>query len=298
MARGSKAKIEGRGWLSRTSYRFFGGMSGLKAMKQAYNKTGIPLLYEAYLSIMVLTSLAVLPLSLTSAWLIHVFLLRLSPFQALFPSIIVALVSSLLSVFVFVAYPSYRVSRRAKVIDSSLIYTVGYSRVLALAGLSIERILERISEVDSNKVIREMARRAIADVRIFGLDVVSSLDDLSARSASQTFSKLLEGITNTMKTSGNLAELFAFETGRLYEKKLEELENTIGMLAYLGEIYVSLIVVSPIIFILMLTILSVLGGNAFGLPPVLQINIIVLLGIPVLAFVFAIILDSILREED
>jgi len=297
MTRGSKAETEGRGWLTRTSYRFLGGRSGFKAMKQIYDKTGISLQYEAYLSTMVMTVFTVLLLSLTSAGLIHVFLLGLNPFQALIPSMILASVPSLLSMFVFIAYPSYRASRRAKVIDSSLIYTVGYSRVLALAGLSIERILERISEVDGNRVIREMAKRVIADIRIFGLDVVSSLEDLSARSASQIFSKLLEGITNTMKTSGNLAELFAFEAGRLYEKKIEELENTIGILAYLGEIYVSLIVVSPIIFILMLTILSVLGGNAFGLPPVLQINIIVLFGIPLMAFVFAIILDSILREE-
>jgi flagellar protein FlaJ len=292
-----KKKVEGRGWLPRASNRLLGEVSGFREMKEVYYKAGIPLIYEAYLSSMVLTTLVILPIGFASSWLIHVNILKLDPIQALIPSAIIAAVCSMLSIFSFIAYPSYRAGQRRKKIDTDLIYTVGYSRILALSGLSAESIFERISEVDSNSIIRNMAKRIIMDIKVFGLDVVSSLKDLSARSASLTFSNLIEGIVNTTKASGNLAELFAFEANRLYKEKLEELNKVSGILTYLGEIYVSLIVVSPIVFIIMLTILSILGGNAFSLPPVVQINILVFFGIPLMAFIFAIILDGILHEE-
>jgi hypothetical protein len=55
-------------------------------------------------------------------------------------------------------------------------------------------------------------------------------------------------------------------------------------------------VVGPILFILMITILSVFSGA--GSSSVLQLNLIVFFGIPVLAAAFIIILDTQLEGDE
>ena len=61
----------------------------------------------------------------------------------------------------------------------------------------------------------------------------------------------------------------------------------------MAELYITLVVVGPIIFIVMLSIFGLLPTGG-GLPdPILLINIIVFLGIPVLSVVFILLLDSV-----
>ena len=57
-------------------------------------------------------------------------------------------------------------------------------------------------------------------------------------------------------------------------------------------------VVTPILFIMIISILSILGTNALGGSPVMQMNLMVFLGIPILGFIFTIILDQTLGSED
>jgi hypothetical protein len=48
----------------------------------------------------------------------------------------------------------------------------------------------------------------------------------------------------------------------------------------------------------MITILSVMGNVAFGISPVMQLNLLVFFGIPALSAVCVIILNGILPEEE
>ena len=76
------------------------------------------------------------------------------------------------------------------------------------------------------------------------------------------------------------------------------MKNTLTGLVYIGEIYVTLMVVTPVLFILMVTILSILGGVSLGGSPVLQLNLLVFAGIPIMAAVFIIFLDMFLEAEE
>ena len=79
--------------------------------------------------------------------------------------------------------------------------------------------------------------------------------------------------------------------------KKEGLKKLTGNLTYKREIYVTAMVVAPILFILMITILSVLGSS-FGTSSVLQLNLIVFFGIPLMASGIIIVLDTMLGGEE
>ena len=103
---------------------------------------------------------------------------------------------------------------------------------------------------------------------------------------------------NTVKTSGDLKGLLTFETEKLLHAKREQLKKTLSTLIALGEIYITAMVLGPIVFIIMLTILSVMGNVAFGLSPAEQLNLIVFFGLPILSAVIIVILNGILPEEE
>ena len=49
-------------------------------------------------------------------------------------------------------------------------------------------------------------------------------------------------------TSGDLKTLLSYEVERQLSRKKEKLRNTLTTLVYVGELYVTLLVVTPVIF--------------------------------------------------
>ena len=286
-------------YLAVLSYRLFGRMSShFTFLKKAYVQSGLSKSYESYMALMLFSSSVAFLSIFVADSLVNSILFGLPLFQSLTASLILSCIFLLIVPVIFISYPIYRADQRKKQIETSLVYTTGYMGVLAAGGISAERIFERVTQVEQHLPIRELASRAMANIRIFGLDVVSSLNDVILHSPSETFSKLLTSITNTLKTSGDLKSLLTFETQRLLHTKKEELKKTLNTMTAFGELYITGVVIGPIVFIVMITILSVMGTVTFGISPVMQLNLLVFFGIPALSAVCIVILNGILPEEE
>ncbi len=71
---------------------------------------------------------------------------------------------------------------------------------------------------------------------------------------------------------------------------LKKYADTLSMLS---EVYVALLLTAPLLFIIMLSVMSVLGGGSLGgLSSDMLLRLITYLGIPVCAAIFLIIVDS------
>ncbi len=293
-------KSQKTSYLTTVSHRVFGKIASrftFTAFEQIYKKSGIPRLYESYISLMLFTSLVVFVSAFTVGALLHYFLFNLALFQYFLAVLTLSCVISLTVPMMFIVYPLYRRNQKRKEIDANLVYTTGYMGVLSAGGISIERMFERIIQVEQHPPIKDLAKRFITNIKMFGLDVTSSLRDITLRSPSEAFSKLLIGISNTVQTSGDLKSLLTFETNRLLHAKRQQLKKTLGSLIALGEIYIAAMVMGPIVFIVMLTILSIMGNVTFGLSPAEQLNLLVFLGLPAISTVFIVILNGVLPEE-
>ncbi len=293
------ARRERPSYLSSVSYRLFGGKTPcFTAFKRVFLQSGIPMLYESYMAIMFFVSLATFASASVAGALTHYVLFDLTSLQYLMAVLTFSCIITLAVPITFMLYPLYRQSQRRKAIDANLVYTTGYMEVLSAGGISIERIFERVAEVEKHRPIKDLAKRFITNTKMFGSDVASSLTEAALHSPSEAFSKLLNGIINAFRTSGDLRSLLEFETERLLHAKREQLKKTLGTLTVLAEIYISAMVMGPVVFIVMLTILSVMGNVSFGLSPPEQLNLIVFFGLPVISALFIVVLNSVLPEEE
>jgi flagellar protein FlaJ len=286
------------GFLTETSYRLFGNfVPNFPSLKKDYAKSGIKITYELYAALSIFTVVTTAAGSFVVSLLLES-LLGVSLSKGLLGAVILTFVVSMVAAIILVVYPVMRVNRNKNEIDSNLIYTVGYMSVLSAGGISIDRLFERVVEVEPHFAIKDLALRFTTNIKLFGADTSAALKDTQTRSASETFSKLLLSINSTTKTSGDLKSLLAFETNNLLALKREQLKKRLAGLVALAELYVTAMVMAPVTFIIMITLLSVLGNSSMSLSPVSQLNLIVFFGIPVICIIFILILDSVLPKED
>lgn len=260
--------------------------------RDTYERACMPVIFEAYMSTGFLIGLiAIIPTFLLSFILEIRYLPPTGMLQAIVGSLVLGSVSFATILLLWMLYPIFR-SRNLKTdLESRLAYSFGILGVLSTAGISLDRLFERIAVSESNPVLADLAKRFLRNVRLFGMDSEAALKEVAAHSSSHLFASMLDSIAVSYKTTGTIRDLVLFESARLLQDKTDGLKRAISGLSIMAELYITLVVVGPIIFIVMLSIFGILPNG--GLPnPILLINVIVFLGIPVLSIAFILLLDS------
>lgn len=250
--------------------------------------------FKAYVSLMILTSGIVFAASSVSIILGLFWLMRIP----LFPSFLFGIGGGAfiaVTVFiVFYAYPSYVAGSLKRKIDEALPYTVSYMAILASAGVSPERMFRSLTRLDGALGVVVEAKTVVRDIDIFGQDVISALESASARTPSSLFSEILEGLIATSKAGGDIMHYLTSEVRGLMILRRNQIRQLIDTLGIVGEIYISLLVAAPLVFIVILAVMSFLGGGTIaGLSPTIILYLITYALIPMMAIMVLLLLDAI-----
>ncbi len=292
-----EAEIQERNVLEKFAYNTLSNrLPGFEEFRNSYAQSGIPVIFEAYVSYgFLLSGIGAIPAFVIS-FLLEVKLFPRAPVVlCIIGSVILAAVVLAVTFVVWLSYPLLRRRSYKSKLENQLAYSFGILGVLASAGMNMDRLFERIASSESNPVLADLARRFLRNIRVFGLDTETALAEVAEHAPSEAFAKMLGSIAVAQKTTGSIHDLVMFESSRLLQEKKDKLRKTTGSLAVMAELYITLVVVGPIIFIIMMTIFSLLP-SAHLPSPILVINLIVFLGIPVLSMMFVLLLDSVVSK--
>ena len=104
---------------------------------------------------------------------------------------------------------------------------------------------------------------------------------------------MIEGIISTIHTGGNLGAFLREKFKTAMKLRRLSLKKYSDSLAVLSEVYVALLLTGPLLLVIMLSVMSVLGGGGLGIfSSDLLLSLLTYIGIPVCAVIFLIILDS------
>jgi flagellar protein FlaJ len=215
----------------------------------------------------------------------------------LIPSIMFGVGGSLLtcvsSILSFYIYPIYRADVLRRAIEDELPFTTGYMAILANAGVPPERIFSSLSNLSLPSALRAESNEVMMNVNLFGSDMISALEETSERTPSQRFREMIEGLITTIHSGSNLSIYLrekSLEFMRLKRISLKKYADTLSMLS---EIYVSILLTGPLFLVIMLTVMSMLGGGDFGIfSPDLLLELLTYVAIPIGAIAFLVILDT------
>jgi flagellar protein FlaJ len=281
------------------AYQLIGGRSSnlyplFKDLDASLKKSGIKINFKAYVSTTILAGLLLFILFLITVPLLLILIFNLSITLSLLFGLGLSLFAGAITVIAFYAYPSYRADKLKRELEDNLPFTTGFMSILAGSGVPPDFIWRALAKVDTHLAVTNVAKNVVQDIELFGFDTISALEKISKRTPSEKFKDMVEGFISIVHSGGSLAKYLRDRSQQYMKLKQIALKRFSDSLAVLAEFYVTLMVAGSLIFVVMLAVMSMLGGGGFGsLDSRLLLQLLTYLGLPIGSIVFLIILDTI-----
>jgi flagellar protein FlaJ len=268
-------------------------VSKLDKLQVDLAKASIKITFRAYLGLAAFASLISGLISFIFSFII---VSLVSPIlTALAFSLLLGFVSVMLAGATCFFYPSLTISSKARKIDANLPLTANFMAVLASSGMPPERIFRSLANVGDEFAVGEEMRRAIADIELMGLDLNGALKNSAKRSASRKFAAMLDGVVTTSHMGGDLASYLRDESDKFKKARMSAMKSFLEGLGGMAEVYVSFMIALPLALVVMLTIMSFLGGGAAmlgGIDPAIVLSLLTFVITPAGVGIMLLMVDS------
>jgi flagellar protein FlaJ len=257
-------------------------------------KSGLKVTFKAYVSLTVFATILTSLVALAVIPCLLIFAFNVSFLPAILFGVGGSLFTSAFSVIGFHIYPIYRADKLRRELEDELPFITGYMAILTSAGVSPEKIFYSLSNLTVPLTVSAEAKDVVRDVNLFGLDIISALEETSRRTPSERFREMLEGFISTIHSGGNLPAYLREKSRQYMKLKRINLRKFSDTLSLLSEFYVALLITAPLLLIIMLAVIAMLGGGGLGiLSPDLLLDLLTYIGIPLGSIMFLIILDAV-----
>jgi archaeal flagellar protein FlaJ len=264
-----------------------------KSLQDNLAKAAVKITLKAYLGMMAFATLLAGALGFIFSF---VFLSIGFQFIAAFVfSLIGGMLAAIVTFGVTYAYPALIISSKVRKIEANLPLTANFMSVLASSGMPPERIFRSLANVGDEFGVGEEIRRAIGDTDLMGLDLNDALRRASVRSASRKFGSMLDGIVTTSHMGGDLSSYLRDESDKYKKMRVSSMKSFLDSLAGMAEVYVSFMIALPLVLVVMLSVMSFLGGGAAmfgGLDPQAVLMLMTFLVTPAGVGIMLLLVDS------
>lgn len=259
-------------------------------------KAGIKISLHSYASMTVLLS-ALSFITGFSATLAVAIVFGLPIFLAILFAFGASILSGALVFGMLYGLPGFLATSRRKRMDLELPYVTSHLSILAAAGMPPARMFKLLEDSRTTPEVASESNEIVRDVEILGNDVITALEAERERSPSKVFAEVLEGLVATIRSGGNMkgdpldATRVMMDLRRVAAKQLLE-----GLAAF-AEVYVTLLVVFPLLIIVMFSVMAMIGGGLGGFSVITMMTLVTYGIIPICAAVVIVMLDGILVED-
>ncbi|RLJ05960.1 MAG: hypothetical protein DRP14_00850 [Candidatus Aenigmatarchaeota archaeon] len=222
-------------------------------------KTGVKYTLIEYLSLAIFVSLIVFVVELPIITLILSFFIHVV--FALILSFIFSFAGAAIIFFLFITYPKVQVANLASKIDKGLPFAVSYMTAAASSDAPPITIFKSITKLDEYPELKEQAQNVIRDVEALGMDILSALRREAKRTPSNEFKNLLLGLESTIKSGADMLLFLNNKATYLFDNYQRKIKTFSGILSAIMEVYITVIVVGPIIFTVLSSVMAMLGGG-------------------------------------
>ncbi|MCK4552643.1 type II secretion system F family protein [Candidatus Pacearchaeota archaeon] len=181
-------------------------------------------------------------------------------------------------------YPS--IERRA--IENRINHELPFATIhmSAISGSMVEpsKIFSIVNSTGEYPNISKEFTKLINEINVYGYNLVSALRNLAFNCPSSKLSELFNGLASTISSGGDIQDFFEKRAqSLLFEYKIEN-ENRTKMAETFMDIYISVVIAAPMIFMLVLMMMKISGlGISLSTS---MISLIMVLGVAMMNIVF------------
>jgi len=228
-------------------------------LRKDLKMSGMKKTLEEYLSMAVMTCVILFIIELPLFSIIFS-MLNLGFLFSFFMAITTSILICTFFFVLFVNYPKFIIRDKARDVEKTLPFAGIYLSTIASSRLPPHKIFEIFSKFKEYGEVTNEARRIVADMQMFGLNIYDSLERAIDRTPSRELRDLFWAILSTLKAGGELQTYLAEESKTFlnnYRRKLNEFAHSLAI--YL-EIYLTALVLGTIFFIILTSVMSGFTG--------------------------------------
>ena len=178
----------------------------------------------------------------------------------------IAFLVPLLTGSAFYFYPGAEKKSLAKRIDQELPFIVINMGSVSGSGIEPIEIFKIIGLSKEYKYAGKEIRKILNQTNIYGYNLTTSLINVARITPSTKLSELLTGMSVTIKSGGDIKTFFEKRAESLLLEYRLEREKFIKVAETFMDIYISLVIATPMILLLLLIMMSISGiGVGFGI---------------------------------
>ncbi len=255
-------------------------------LKEEIIKSNLNIIFELYVGRMLLYATIAFLISFIAAS-VYIFVNGFAFELALISGIVVAIPSFFVVLTIYHSYPFHLLSSKKNNIEGNMPFAINHMSAIASSGVAPFIIFKILTSVAEYGEVTEEAKRITRNVEVFGMDIISSIKNVSQRTPSPAFRQFLSGIIASIETGGDLNKyLDNSARDAMFDYKLKR-EKYLQTLSTYADFYTAILIAAPLFFISILAVMALIGGEIFGLsiPVAMQIGIYGLIPLLNTAFV-------------
>ncbi len=260
-----------------------------EGLRPQLSKADIEISLPEYVSMIAFTAITVF---VFGVFLLGTFMGITAGISGFIFAIVLSIIFSVGSSFLFYLYPSIVMKDRATKMRDTLPFATMYMATLAGTGTSISELFSNLSKTEEYGEISKEAQKINRDIETFGMDVTEALQRAAERTPSKDFKDLLWGINHTMTSGGSLRTFLHERSDTLMKDYQRRVKAFSEQLSLFVELYITLVIVGSIVFTSMSVVMSSFTGYSPNFIVIIQMGAI-FLGLPVISGIFIFIVDSI-----
>jgi len=176
-------------------------------------------------------------------------------------------------------YPSTEKGSIARRIDGELPFAVIYMSAISGSGISPSEIFKIIGLSKEYPFLRREIRKVLNQINIYGYDLVTALGNVSKTTPSKKLGELFNGISTDVNSGGDLSDFFEKRAETLLLNYRLEREKFTKIAETFMDIYISVVIATPMILMLLLIMISLTGFETGFSTNVLNLLIIAVIAV-------------------
>ncbi len=282
----------------------FGGVAqkminqgNFKSLKRDLVKANLQLLPTTYVSIIFFTTLITFLIGLFATGLLLFFnigaewpiiTMTQTPLAQRFLQVFwITLLLPLISFMFMYFYPYLEKSSAENQIEQELPFAAIHMASISGSMIEPSKIFSIIISTHEYPYLEKEFVKLLNEINVYGYDLVSALRNMAFNSPSKKLSELFNGLATTITSGGNLPEFFEKRAqSLLFEYQLEREKYTRTVETFM-DIYISVVIAAPMIFMLLLMMMKISGlGISLSAAAITLMMVLGVTGINILFLTF------------
>ena len=265
-------------------------MDRFKSVSPVLHQAELYITLDEYVSTALFTIIITLPFAFLLSYFFFSDVYQLGLLMSLIVAMIFAAIYSASLFGAFYLFPPYRVDKIKRNIELNIPYAATHMATIAGTGVPMYLIFRIIGNFNEYGEVAKECRRIARNIEVFGYDTITANSNSASETPSPSFKDLLWGVVSIIRTGGDIRSFFV-EKAKIYMENQKNLEEEyIDNLGLMAEMYTTIFVAGPILFVVMGTIMGSLGGLPLDLG--LLFSLVIYILIPLVSVGFIILIDA------